>query len=495
MTALAVLTTVILLGLPGFISPWVSLLGWVCALSIQFETSPDFRLALPDLFVPALALTLLLARTRVRGKTRQKRSSLSALILIFAAVFLLWGNAMTYIELGTIPRWTWLNKDIGLLDLMICFFTVTQLVDRREKLHTLVTALVLSGSLLNILALAGGIARYFFGIPNLMMYASTSTRLVGFMVNPSAYGGFISCILLIQLALLFSGSTLLRLPRWLQGANVVLLSVACIMTISRASILGLIAGLLALISFYHLKATFGLVSLALVAVLTISAVTYWRGLYPGVADNFRSIFFGESTVDARMVINRAAMDMFFESPTNVITGIGVGTFLARQEREVPDPEIIHNEFLWLLVETGVLGLSLFVGMILRSLRNCFAVSRARTTDRSIAVGVACSIVFFLVWMQGGEGLWQRHVWLLLGLSEVCYRLQMKDRSVAPPPWSAQLPTATRAGRSNLRLLLPLRPGRCVVAKQARRCHGDAAGLPVRYSPALLPHPGIRRHGP
>jgi hypothetical protein len=434
MTALAVFATVIVLGLVGLIfwlkSPWISLLGWVSALSIQVEVLPDFRLALSDLFVPTLALTLLLGNMKTGEKTWQKRSSLSALILTFATVFIVLGTTVTYFELGTVPRWAWLNKDIGLLDLMICFFAITQIVDTREKMHTIVKTLVLSGSLLNILALLGGIARYFFGIPNLMMYADNTLRLAGFLVNPSAYGGFISCILLIQLALLFGELTLLPLPRWTQGLNVGLLGVGCLLTISRSALLGLLGGLLVLLAFYRLKAMVRLVSLALLTVLMIGAVTHWVEFSPEVADGFWDLAFNEATVDERTEINRVAIDMLFEKPTNMLTGTGVGTFLVRADHRLYEPTIIHNEFLWLLVETGVLGVCLFGAIVVRSLRNCVRVVRDRSADSVIAVGAACSIVGILVWMLATEGLWYRHVWLLLALTEVCYRLHMESKVAA-----------------------------------------------------------------
>jgi O-antigen ligase len=408
-------------------SPWFSLLGWVAALSIQYEILPDFRLALSDLFVPSLALTLLFTTTKNGEETRGQRSPLPALIVVFATVFLILGNTMAYFNLGTIPRWTWANKDIGLLDVMICFFAITRLVDRREKLHSIVRVLVLSGSVLNIFALVGGFARYFFGIPNVMMYDTATLRLAGLMVNPNAYGGFILCVLLVQVALLFGKSTLLRLPKWAQRLNVALLSVASLMTISRSSLLGLAGGLLALVIFYRAKATVWLVSLALAVVLTIVVVAYWPGFSPDVADDFWNLAFSGTTLGDRMDANKVALDMLLERPTNPITGIGVGTFLARSEQKLESELIIHNEFLWLLAETGILGLCLFCAMIVRSVRNCLDGARSRCAESPIAVGVICSIVCMVVWMQGAEGLGQRHLWLLLGLSEVSYRLHGKTR--------------------------------------------------------------------
>jgi len=337
---------------------------------------------------------------------------------------------MAYFNLGTIPRWTWANKDIGLLDLMVCFFAITRLVDRREKLHSIVRVLVLSGSVLNIVALMGGFARYFFGTPNVMMYDTASVRLAGLMVDPNAYGGFISCVLIVQLAVLFGKSTLLRLPKWAQGVNVALLGLASLMTISRSSLLGLMGGLLALGLFYRAKATVWVVSLALAVGLIIVAVAYWRGFSPDVADDFWNLAFSETTLRVRMDTNKVALNMLLKSPTNAITGIGVGTFLARSEQELGFELIIHNEFLWLLVETGILGLCIFCAMILRSLRNCLDTARSRCAESPIAVGVICSIVCMVVWMQGGEGWGQRHLWRLLALSEGSYRLHHKTQLTA-----------------------------------------------------------------
>ncbi len=434
MTETPLFVTFVVIGVLGLMvwlrGPWKSLMGWVAALSIQYELLPDFRLALSDLFVPTLALTLFFTEAKAEEKAWQKRSSLPTLILIFAALFIILGNTVAYFKLGTIPRWAWLNKDIGLLDLMICFFAITHLVNTREKMNTSIKVLVLSGSALNVLALVGGIARYFLGIPNMMMYASTSMRLAGFMVNPSAYGGFIMCVLMIQLALLLGESPLLPLPRWAQSVNAALLGVACLMTISRSSILGLLSGLLILIAFYRVKAAVRLTSFALLTLLTVGAVAYWRGFSPDVADEFWLQMFSETNVVDRIDMNKAAIDMLFESPTNPITGIGVGTFLARSEHKLDYPYIIHNDFLWLLVETGVLGLGLFGAIVLKSLQNCVSVARARSADSPIAVGVTCSIVGTLIWMMGTEGLWHRHVWFLLGFSEICYRLHMKAKLAA-----------------------------------------------------------------
>src|SRR5713226_3483257 len=258
-------------------SPWRSLHGWIACLSVQSGVEvvfTSFRPALSDLFVPSMAIGALLYSARSSHSGRPKGSLLPASVLAFGAVFLAVGNLIAFAALGTIPQWTWLNKDIGLIDLIVCYFTLLRLLDTREKLHAAVRAFVLSGSVINVAAVAGGIARYVFGIPNIMMRQGTGIRLVGLMVNPGAYGGFILCVLLMQFALLLSGSELLRLPRWAQDLNVALLVMACLMTQSRSTLIGLVTGLMGLLLFFRVKASVRLLGVGLGVFLAMVSVLY-----------------------------------------------------------------------------------------------------------------------------------------------------------------------------------------------------------------------------
>jgi len=403
-------------------NPWVAVLGWVATLSIQYELLPEFRLALSDLFVPAMGLTLLFSRQKTPRSERSNRSSLPAFIIIFCGVFLILGNLLAYYNLRTIPQWTWLNKDVGLIDLVVCFFAVTELADNREKLQSLVRVFVLSAFVLNVFALVGGFARYFLDIPNVMIYNGDSLRLAGLMVNPGAYGGFVACALLMQLALLLGNSSILKISKKAQYLNATLLSIGCLMTISRSSLLGLFVGVIALFSFYRSRLTPRMIYVTLATVSILLTLLLWSGFSSRLADDFWELAFSQTTVENRTDANSAAIEMLRENPANPITGIGVGTFLARSEQKLGVELIIHNEFLWLFVETGVLGFCVFVCILVRALRNCLALFRARHVESPIAVGVFCGIISIAVWMQGTEGLWHRHVWLLLALSEVSYRV-------------------------------------------------------------------------
>jgi O-antigen ligase len=114
--------------------------------------------------------------------------------------------------------------------------------------------------------------------------------------------------------------------------------------------------------------------------------------------------------------------MYLGSPASVMLGIGVGTINDAGPDFLGNHLIIHNDFLWLLVEGGPITLVLVTVIFAASLRNCFVAARARGADSPIAIGVGCALIGTLAWTVGTEGLWHRHVWLLLALSEACYAL-------------------------------------------------------------------------
>ncbi len=404
-------------------NPWRSLIAWVCLLSVQLNYElffPDFRPALSDIFLPSLAVGLLFAGFKTKGKSG-KPSALSTLILAFSALLFLVGNTITYFELRSIPQWTWLNKDIGLLDLLVCYFAFLWLVDSRQKLQAIVKVFVLSGSAINVVAVAGGIARYAFGISNMMMGDDTSLRLVGFNINPSSYGGFLLCVFLIQFALVLGGSKLLGLARQVQYINLALLGMACLMTLSRSALMGTVVGVIALFLFFPIRSNLRLVGVALMILLATYAVVHWYAATPSTSSEYWDVELSGRTFGERLDANKAALHMYLDRPATILLGTGLGVFYARSQQNLRFPVIIHNDFLWLLVEAGPLGLILFSAIFFASLRNCFAVAHAETADSPMAIGIACALIGTLAWTMGTEGLWHRHVWLLLALSEGCYR--------------------------------------------------------------------------
>jgi len=248
------------------------------------------------------------------------------------------------------------------------------------------------------------------------------------MVNPSSYAAFTTVVLLMQFALLLGKSKVVRLPRWTQWANVALLGMATIMTLSRSAWLGTLGGLLALMTFYKFRAGLRVAIYSAIVGCGIILSVYSYGASEDLPVLFERTALNQRTLDQRMDSNSFAIDKLLANPSNVLTGIGVGTFLVEFEQLRGQPLIIHNTYLWLLVETGILGFILGVLVLAISFRQAIHVARANTPESAIATGVVCAMAATLIWFLGTEGLWHRHVWFLFILSEVCYRLCMTEAS-------------------------------------------------------------------
>ena len=292
-------------------------------------------------------------------------------------------------------------------------------LNTRGRIHSIVNIFVMSALIINVLAVVGGIAFYVFGIQNPMLRESQGYRLVGPMINPGSYGAFTSSALAIQLALLLGKSKTISLSRSLQWTNVVLLSLATIMTFSRSALLGFLVGVVAVCVFYWRQAGVRLVVLACVVTCLMSAILIWSPV--GKEIQFRRQMLDSRTIYQRVDINSVAIDLLVSEPRGFVTGVGVGTFLVASERALGIPLVIHNTYLWLLVETGVFVLALGLAVLGAGLGYAVRVARARTREGPIAIGIVGALAGTLMWCMGTEGLYHRHVWFLLALSAACYR--------------------------------------------------------------------------
>jgi putative inorganic carbon (hco3(-)) transporter len=164
------------------------------------------------------------------------------------------------------------------------------------------------------------------------------------------------------------------------------------LTNTRSAILGAAIGLL-VVAVLHRSARL-VVALGLAAVAAVAVA-------PGVADRFAQL--GESReVGGGPTGNTLAWRAEYWSQVvtlanrNPVTGIGPNM----TQRETDEAKKPHNDFLRAYVETGVLGLLAYLGMILLCLHTAaLAVRRAPpgTLDRGIAVGFAgCAVAFVAV---------------------------------------------------------------------------------------------------
>jgi O-antigen ligase len=100
-------------------------------------------------------------------------------------------------------------------------------------------------------------------------------------------------------------------------------------------------------------------------------------------------------------------------PDSPIWGIGLDAY-----RQSGAPYIIHNTYVWFLVEMGAIGLIVLLALLSRVGRNWTAALRSTGWNWGLAVGGVAAFASMLGLAVGIEALYQRPLWLLFALAEV-----------------------------------------------------------------------------
>lgn len=207
-------------------------------------------------------------------------------------------------------------------------------------------------------------------------------RLVSTFLDPNFAGALIMLALLVLLSWIALGEEV-------QGWKVILLLTALAMTVSRSAVIGMMVGGMVILTVRGLSkrllkgaAIALLLALPFVPVLVRFAAEYGK------------LSVGPSAI-ARVIMWARALEIFFDNP---LLGVGFNTYGFVQEAygyaaEGRASYTLDGGLLFVAVMTGVVGLTIYLGMIAGVLRRCRAVWRdaARTAhDRGLALGVAAA---------------------------------------------------------------------------------------------------------
>jgi hypothetical protein len=390
------------------LDPWRSLLAWVATTSVQFSAG-SFHISISDLFLLPLLIGTVITWVGSRNKGVRPPSA----ILLFAFLFLTAGNIVTAFTLGELPQWTWLNKDLGLLALLVPYWSMLTLCHDHSRTEKLLKTFLLSVSILNLVGLALYVSSLFTGFGSFVNYGGM--RFVGFMLDPNGYAGLAAVAAVIEVAMLNlqprSGmSTLLHL------LNSCALIAGCLLTLSRGGFLALLAGGLMLLLFTRGRSsyTIAFVLFAIsIGVLELSVNTDLNASIHRRADD-------RGNIESRIDYMEQGMKMYLSSPLTVATGIGIGTFIEESPRFFGDSHQIHNTYVWLLVEGGPLIFGAYLLILYQCLKQNLWTYRRVPNLRYATAGCFCAIVTTIVWCSGVEGTYHHHVWILLAFSELLY---------------------------------------------------------------------------
>jgi O-antigen ligase len=288
--------------------------------------------------------------------------------------------------------------------LVFVALTVCDGVRSRERLYFLVRVIVVCGSAVALI----GILQYLVGFdltPYLrapgMHFSSFDnsvgsrdglTRAAGTTANPLEFGVFCAMVLPLSIHLAFHATQSGRRTRF-WWTCVGLIGGGLMFSVSRSAIVGLTAAVLVLLAGWPARRRVWM----LVAGVGFLAVI--KVLSPGLLRTFLSLFQNagsDSSVQWRTHDYATARDLISQHPW---LGRGVGTWYA------PKHEVFDNQYLLTLVDSGVIGLVTFVGIVLSALYAAVRVGllcyhlpervAAAATDRDLALSVAASVAVVL----------------------------------------------------------------------------------------------------
>jgi O-antigen ligase len=148
------------------------------------------------------------------------------------------------------------------------------------------------------------------------------------------------------------------------------------------------------------------------------------------------------TLGGRFNIWRAGVKAFAQRP---MTGYGLGSWRTAVSPWLgPDPQVAHNAFLSVLVETGIVGLLLYLTMFVAVL---LALMRLPTLERRFALVLLATLVVTMMPLSWDD---QKAVWFvlaaLLGFSRASAAMPGAVRQ-SPPLRAAPVVRPPMAGRS------------------------------------------------
>ncbi|HTR25350.1 MAG TPA: O-antigen ligase family protein [Terriglobales bacterium] len=282
-----------------------------------------------------------------------------------------------------------------------------------KALRALLTSTVLVG----IFAFVQVTAQSYTGLYTLL-YELISDEWKGrppaFLPGPNALAGYLNLILPFAIAV----CALSREARWkrLAGAVVVIGAVSLLLTQSRGGYIAFAATVIVAIWHFardHKRRIVLLLIVALVGSTFYAALLEWNPRHFGEFEDDHSTL-------ARVILWYAAWNLFLASPVH---GIGFGTFNFVSENylpaiaDLPENLGVHNIYLELLAEVGVLGLLSFLTVAHLGIRRARKLCQhGDWFQHAIGFGAACGMTAVLV---GGfvdhNVLWAPQIGLLFWL--------------------------------------------------------------------------------
>ncbi len=242
-------------------------------------------------------------------------------------------------------------------------------------------------------------------------------RICGTVANPNVLGGFLFCSLLSSTYLFFTSGN--KRCRWFLGGSIVFQIMTLLLSFSRAALL---ATLLSMTIWFYLQWRAKVRVKKTLILFLASIMVCGAVFYPSLASRGGIFNYNSQTEEAdteRMIYHRIAWKMLKENP---VLGVGYNNFQLHTSRFAPSDwpllhSKVHNIYLLIAAETGILGITCFLLFLLAILRE--AVKNLYSSETMFLFSVVCGLLvigccdFYLVQSAFGQG-------LFLGMTALLY---------------------------------------------------------------------------
>lgn len=388
---------------------FITLFAWILASMFngqKWKIQPNV-LAWPiTLFVIALMLSLTQALNLERG--------------LQVIVFSLFTIALSIMTVNMLPDKSALTKIIIVLFISSVVVSIFGLFQFGGDVIGLPSSVTL---------LKEGYTSDVFGFP----------RIQAFSMEPLYFANYL--IIPLSLAIAYFLARVDIVKRWWVVVILSLLLINFVLTVSRGGYLGLVATGLILAIFYY-KRIFNWRNLVLVVVLFVVAYgvifALSKGEYRATNEfiahaTLQDAKKGSESVQGRLSTFEIALTAFQKHP---IFGIGIGNYGAYFKNYPPVVpktgwDIVNNEFIEILAETGLVG-AITYGLIIIVLiwRSLLALKYSRDPLlRTTMIGLFAAFIGVMVQYNFFSTLYIIHIWVLIGLLVGVQNLIFREKKV------------------------------------------------------------------
>jgi O-antigen ligase len=388
----------------------------------------ETRLALSDPIVGLVALAAAIALATGRVPWRIWRGTwvwlgVAAMTLVLAGSFV-----VGYSEIGRVSSWALQNRLSGwaiLMAYLLCGGALA-VVCGAPAPRAFLQSVVIVGGIIAALAIGGWLMTS-AGVRIFSPFGDA--QLQGLLANPNAYGLF------AVLALAAIWLVPLRSAEALRGALAAVWSAAAYLTYSRATWIAGGIAVAALVCWRMLAWRRALLWM----LIPIAALVLLTALGPArefaserirdVAGRSEASARAEDGIGIRIRLAKAALELWRSSP---LMGVGLGVHWHREQAANPaHPLLIHSTPLWLLAETGLVGLAVFAAFAAYAIFVLAKSARGGREDAFVARVALVLVIGFAVMSLFHDLLYQRILWLMLGFALAVHKLEPSSVRQAP----------------------------------------------------------------